>query len=322
MIVVTGATGQLGRLVIASLLKKTSSSNVIAAVRNVQKAKDIEVLGVQVRQADYNQPASWDTALRGADKVLLISSSEVGQRTQQHRNVIDAAKRAGAKLLAYTSILHADTSPLMLAAEHQATEALIRAAGIPCVLLRHGWYTENYTTTIPTALTQGAVYGCAGEGQISAATRADYAEAAATVLTTEGHVGKVYELAGDTSFTLAEFAAEISRQSGKTIGYVNLTKVEYKNVLVQMGLPEAFASVLADSNTGISKGALFDDLHQLSQLIRRPTTHFATTVAEAIKSTLSYQGDEKLLPEIISQLEVRHMHGRRTDCRRDRKSPC
>ena len=282
MIVVTGATGQLGCLVIAALLKKTAASNIVAAVRNVEKAKDIAALGVQVRQADYSQPASWDAALNGADKVLLISSSEIGQRAQQHRTVIDAAKKAGVKLLAYTSVLRADTSVLGLAAEHKETEAMIRASGVPFVLLRNGWYTENYMGSVPSALAHGAVYGSAGDGRISAASRADYAEAAATVLTAENQVGKVYELAGDSAFTLTELAAEISRQSGKTIGYVNLPEVDYKNLLIKVGLPEVLADLLADSDTGVSNGALYDDGHQLSKLIGRPTTVLATSVAQVM----------------------------------------
>jgi NAD(P)H dehydrogenase (quinone) len=282
MIVVTGATGQLGRLVIASLLKKTPASGIVAAVRNIEKAKDIAALGVQVRQADYSQSAGWDAALKGADKVLLISSSEVGQRAKQHRAVIDAAKRAGVKLLAYTSVLRADTSVLGLAAEHKETEAYIRASGLPFTFLRNSWYTENYAMGIPTALSLGAVYGCAGEGRISSAARADYAEAAAVVLTSDNQAGKIYELAGDTAYTLSEFAAEVSRQSGKAIGYVNLPEAEYKKALLGAGLPEPFAALLADSDTGVSKGALFDEGHQLSKLIGRPTTPLAKVVAAAL----------------------------------------
>jgi NAD(P)H dehydrogenase (quinone) len=224
----------------------------------------------------------WDAALKGVDKVLLISSSEVGQRTKQHRAVIDAAKRAGVKLLAYTSVLRADTSPLGLAAEHKATEASIHATRVPFTLLRHGWYTENYTAGISGALAQGAVYGCAGKGRVASAARVDYAEAAAAVLTAENQAGRVYELAGDTAYTLDELAAEISRQSGKNIAYVNLTEAEYKKVLVKAGLPEPVAAMLADSDTGVSKGALFDDGHQLSKLIGRPTTSLATAVAAVL----------------------------------------
>jgi NAD(P)H dehydrogenase (quinone) len=283
MIVITGATGHLGRLVTAALLKKVPASSIVAAVRNLEKAKDLAALGMHVRYADYNQPPMWDDALKGADKVLLISSSEIGQRAKQHRSVIDAAKRAGVKLLAYTSVLHADTSPLGLAAEHRETEALIRASGIPYTLLRNGWYTENYTTSIAGALVQGAVYGCAGEGRIASAARADYAEAAAVVLTAENQAGRVYELAGDTAYKLAELTAEISRQSNKKIGYVNLPEAEFKNVLVKAGLPEAVAALLADSDTGVSKGALFDDGHQLSKLIGRPTTSLAMAVAAVMQ---------------------------------------
>lgn len=282
MIVVTGATGQLGRLVIAGLLKKTAATNIVAAVRNVEKAQGLAALGVHVRHADYSQPESWDAALQGADKVLLISSSEIGQRTQQHRSVIDAAKRAGIKLLAYTSVLHADTSVLGLAAEHRETEALLRASGVPFALLRNGWYTENYAAGIPTALALGAVYGCAGDGRISSATRADYAEAAAVVLTTDNQAGNVYELAGDNAYTLSEFAAEISRQAGRAIGYVNLPEAEYKKALLGAGLPEFLAELLANSDTGVSKGALFDDGKQLSKLIGRPTTPLAEVVKKAL----------------------------------------
>lgn len=283
MIVVTGATGQLGHLVIAALLKKVPAAQIVAAVRNVEKAKDLAALGVQVRHADYNQPASWDIALQGADKVLLISSSEIGQRARQHKAVIDAAKRAGVKLLAYTSVLHADTSVLGLAGEHKETEAYLRASGVPAVLLRHGWYTENYTMGVPTALKLGAVYGCAGEGRISSATRADYADADAAVLTADNQAGKVYELAGDTAYTLTELAAEISRQSGKAIGYVNLPEADYKQALLGAGLPEPLAALLADSDTGVSKGALFDDGKQLSKLIGRATTPLAVAVAAMVK---------------------------------------
>lgn len=279
MIVVTGATGQLGRLVIAELLKKVPAAEIVAAVRNPEKAKDFAESGIQVRQADYSQPASWDEALKGADKVLLISSSEIGQRVNQHRSVIDAAKRCGVKLLAYTSVLHAETSPLGLAAEHRETEVLLGAAGVPFVLLRNGWYTENYTAGVPAALAHGGVYGCAGDGRISSAARADYAEAAAVVLTADNQAGRVYELAGDTAYTLTELAAEISRQAGKNISYVNLPQAEYKEILIKVGLPEVIAELLADSDSGAAKGALFDDSRQLSTLIGRATTPLATAIA-------------------------------------------
>ncbi|ALG68327.1 SDR family oxidoreductase [Beggiatoa leptomitoformis] len=282
MIIVTGATGQLGRLVIASLLQKVPASSIVAVVRNVEKAQDLVALGIAVRYADYNQPATWKSALVGAEKLLLISSSEVGQRTQQHRTVIDAAKQAGVKLLAYTSLLHADTSPLGLATEHQETEKYLRASGVPFVILRHGWYTENYTVSLGSAIAHGAIYGCAGEGLIASATRADYAKADAVVLTSANQAGKVYELAGDSAYTLSALAAEVSRQTGKSINYVNLSQGDYQAVLVKAGLPEGFAHLLADSDTGASQGALFDEGHQLSQLIGSVTTPLSVAVATVL----------------------------------------
>lgn len=282
MIVITGASGQLGRLVIQSLLTKVPASRIVAAVRNPQKASDLAALGVQIRRADYTDSASLDAAFQGAEKVLLISSSEVGQRLAQHRNAIDAARRAGVSLLAYTSLLHADTSPLGLAGEHVATEAWLAQSGVPFVLLRNGWYTENYLASIPPALQHGAFIGSAGEGRIASAARTDYAEAAAVVLTTSGQSGKVYELAGDEAYTLAEFSAELSRQSGKAIPYVDLPENDYKAALIGAGLPEPIAGLLADSDSGAAKGGLFDDTRQLGTLIGRPTTPLAVSMRAAL----------------------------------------
>ncbi len=282
MIVVTGATGQLGRLVIDSLLQSVPAKNIIAAVRDPEKAAAFSARGVQVRKADYTQPETLVKAFAGAEKLLLISSNEIGGRVAQHGAVIDAAVRSGVKLIAYTSVLHADSSPLGLATEHQETEALLRSSGLPFVLLRNGWYTENYTASVPAALAHGAVLGSAGEGRIASAARADYAAAAAAVLIAENQAGRVYELAGDTAYTLGEFAAEIARQAGKAVVYKNLPESDYKSALTGFGLPEPVANLLADSDTGASKGALFDEGRQLSSLIRRPTTAMSRSVAAAI----------------------------------------
>ncbi|MEQ9970839.1 SDR family oxidoreductase [Pectobacterium carotovorum] len=283
MIAITGASGQLGRLVIKQLLEKVPASDIVALVRDVNKVADLSAKGVQVKAADYNQPEALASALQGVDKVLLISSSEVGQRAVQHRNVIDAAVKAGVKLVAYTSLLHADKSPLALAAEHQQTEALLKSSGLPHVLLRNGWYTENYAASIPAALEHGVFIGSAGEGKITSATREDFAAAAVAVLTQEGQAGKVYELAGDEPYTLAELAAEISKQSGKNIGYQNLSEAEFTAALVSAGLPDVFAQIIADSDTGASKGGLFDDGKQLSRLIGRPTTPLSAVVKATLK---------------------------------------
>lgn len=282
-ILVTGASGQLGGLVIDSLLKTAPAEQIGALVRNSKAAAGLSARGIQVSTGDYTKPETLDAAFAGVERLLLISSSEVGQRVPQHRNVIEAAKRAGVKLLAYTSLLHADASPLGLAEEHRQTEALIRASGVPFALLRNGWYTENYTASIPAALAHGAVLGCAGEGRTSSAARADYAKAAAAVLTSgEAQAGRIYELAGDEAYTMAQFAAEIARQSGKPVSYQNLPEAAYKAALVSAGLPEGFAALLADSSTGVSKGALFDDSRQLSKLIGQPTTPLASVVSAAL----------------------------------------
>jgi len=282
MIVITGASGQLGRLVIEELLTSVPANQIIAAVRTPAKVADLAARGVVVRQADYSQPATLDAAFAGASQILLISSSEVGQRLPQHQNVIAAAKRANVSLLAYTSLLHADTSPLGLATEHVATEQALKASGLPYAILRNGWYTENYTASIPPALQYGVLLGSAGDGKIASATRSDYAAAAAAVLRTSNQAGKVYELAGDTAYTLTEFAAELTRLSGKAIAYQNLPQADYAKALLDAGLPDFLAELLADSDTGASKGGLFDDSHQLSQLIGRPTTPLATAIAAAL----------------------------------------
>ncbi|KHK04327.1 SDR family oxidoreductase [Desulfovibrio sp. TomC] len=284
MIVVTGASGQLGRLVIEALLQKAPTEEIVAAVRNPRRVDEFLARGVQVRQADYDQPESLAAAFKGADKLLLISSSEVGRRTPQHRAVITAAKAAGVGLLAYTSILHADTSPLPLAAEHKETESLIRASGLPAVILRNSWYTENYLAGIPAALQYGVLLGSAGEGRIASAARADYAEAAAVALTRDNQVGRIYELAGDESYSLDELAQAIARQSGKAVVYRNLPGGEFRGALIDAGLPEGLATLLAESDVGASKGGLFDDSRQLSRLIGRPTTKLAAMISQKLAS--------------------------------------
>ncbi|WP_370426744.1 SDR family oxidoreductase [Pantoea vagans] len=285
MIAVTGATGQLGRIVIDALLKKVPAAEIVAAVRTPAKAADLAALGVIVRQADYGQPETLEAAFAGVDKLLLISSSEVGQREAQHKAVIDAAKAAGVGFIAYTSLLHADTSPLGLGVEHRATEALLKAAGIPFALLRNGWYTENYAASIPPALAHHAFIGAAGEGRIASAARQDYAEAAAEVMTRDDQAGKVYELSGDDSYTLAQFAAEIAAQSGEKVDYVNLSQADFAAALKGAGLPEGLAEMLADSDAGAEKGGLFDDSRQLSKLIGRSTTSWQAVIRAALANT-------------------------------------
>ncbi|EPT5320225.1 NAD(P)H:quinone oxidoreductase [Escherichia coli] len=279
MIAITGATGQLGHYVIESLMKTVPASQIVAIVRNPAKAQSLTAQGITVRQADYGDEAALTSALQGVEKLLLISSSEVGQRAPQHRNVINAAKAAGVKFIAYTSLLHADKSPLGLADEHIETEKMLADSGIVYTLLRNGWYTENYLASAPATLEHGVFIGAAGDGKIASATRADYAAAAARVISEAGHEGKVYELAGDSAWTLTQLAAELTKQSGKSVTYQNLSEADFAAALKSVGLPDGLADMLADSDVGASKGGLFDNSKTLSKLIGRPTTTLAESVS-------------------------------------------
>ncbi|PZQ21645.1 MAG: NAD(P)-dependent oxidoreductase [Sphingopyxis macrogoltabida] len=282
---VTGSTGELGRLVIAELLKRVPANRIVAGVRSVdhEVARQIAAQGVELRIADYSQPDTLLAAFGGIDRLLLISSSADGDRVTQHRNVIEAAKSAGIGLIAYTSLLHADTSPLGLREDHLRTEALLKASGLPTVLLRHGWYMENHMASLPPALHHGAVIGCAREGRFSTATRADFAEAAAVVLSTEGHAGRIYELAGDQSYSLSDLADVIAACAGKQIVYKDMPDAAFKAALAGMGLPESVAELIADADVAASKGALEDQGRQLSKLIGRPTTDYRQVVEQTIR---------------------------------------
>ena len=274
-IAITGATGQLGRLAIAAL--KARGATPIALVRDTAKAAD---LGVPARAFDYRTADA--AALEGVETLVLISSNDFDDRAGQHRKVIAAAKEAGVGRIIYTSILKGDASPMILAQDHIATEAAIRDSGIAATILRNGWYTENYTGALGAALEHGAILGAAAEGRVSTAARKDYAEAIAVTALDAGHAGKVYELAGDEGYTLAELAAEVARQSGKPVGFVNLPQADYAKALEGFGLPAGFAAVLADSDARAGEGALFDDSRTLSRLIGRATTPMAATVRDAL----------------------------------------
>ena len=274
-IAITAATGQLGRLAIAALAAR--GARPIALARSSEKAADLEV---EVRRFDYAAPDA--AALTGIDTLVLISSGDFNDRAGQHRNVVAAARAAGVGHLIYTSILKGDRSPMLLAADHVATEAAIRDSGLGHTILRNGWYTENYTASLHAALAHGAIVGAAGEGLVSTAARADFAEAIAAVALDTAHQGKVHELAGDRAYRLAEMAAEVSRQTGKAIGYASLPEAEYAGMLTGFGLPEPFARIIADSDARAAEGALFDDSRTLSRLIGRPTTPMAETVRAAL----------------------------------------
>ncbi|MBE8522480.1 SDR family oxidoreductase [Amycolatopsis sp. H6(2020)] len=280
MIVVTGATGHLGKLVVEGLLEKLPADQVVAAVRSPEKAADLAERGVDVRRADYTDPESLVTAFKGADKVLLVSSSEVGQRVAQHQAVVEAAKEAGVRHLVYTSAPQATTSTLVLAPEHKATEELIGASGLAATILRNNWYNENYADTIKQAAQSGSFVGSAGDGRVASATRADYAAAAVAVLTGEGHEGKIYELAGDVTWTNADLAAEIGKATGREITYVDLPADEHVKALTGAGLPEPVAGFLAALDANIKDGLLAETTDDLRTLIGRPSTPIGVTVAE------------------------------------------
>jgi NAD(P)H dehydrogenase (quinone) len=279
VIAVTGATGQLGRLVIDKLKAKVPPRTVVALARSPAKAAD---LGVEVRPADYGRPDELAASLAGVATLLLISSSEVGQRVPQHRNVIAAAQKAGVQRIVYTSLLHADQSPLSLAPEHLETEAMLRASGIAFTILRNGWYMENHTASVQPAVAAGAFIGSAGTGRIAGALREDYAEAAVAVLTGTGHEGKTYELAGDAPYTLAELAREISRQAGREIPYRDLPAADYAQALQSVGLPAGLATALAAWDADAARGALEDEGRVLSKLIGRRTAPLSTAVQRAL----------------------------------------
>ncbi|WP_330257778.1 SDR family oxidoreductase [Streptomyces murinus] len=287
-IVVTGATGQLGRLTVEALLRRgTPAADIIATGRDIARIKDLADRGVTVRRADFADADGLAKVFAGADRLLLISASvPVAERVANHRRVIDAAVSAGVSLVAYTSTTHADTATTVIGATHGETEEYLRGRGIPNVLLRNSWYLENYTSQLPRILQNGAIVGAAGDGRISAASRADYAEAAAVVLTTEGHTGAVYELGGDESFTLPELAAAISAATGEQVGYADLPVTDFARALAAAGLPAELAEVLADADRGMNRGEMYTDSGDLHRLIGRPPMTPAEALAVALHEGL------------------------------------
>ncbi|MFF5760103.1 NAD(P)H-binding protein [Streptomyces longwoodensis] len=281
-IVVTGATGHLGRHVVEQLLEKVPAEQITAVVRDEAKAADLAARGVRLAVADYNRPETFDGVVSAGDKVLLISGNEFDKgRPQQHRVVIDAAKAAGAALLAYTSA--PGTLTAALADDHRATEETLLASGLPYVLLRNGWYHENYTENLAPVLEHHAVVAAAGEGRVSSAARADYAAAAVAVLTGEGHENATYELGGDTAWSFAEYAAELSARTGQEIVYNAVSTEVLTGILTGAGLPAPLAGVLAGVDASIEKGELVVPSGDLARLIGRPTTPLSEAIAAALK---------------------------------------
>lgn len=281
-IVVTGATGHLGRHVVEQLLEKVPAEQITAVVRTPEKAADFAERGVRIAVADYNAPETFDGVFAAGDKVLLVSGNEFDKgRVQQHQVVIDAAKAAGVVLLAYTSAPGSLTAAL--ADDHRGTEKALLASGLPYALLRNGWYHENYTENLAPVLEHGAVVAAAGDGRVSSASRADYAAAAVAVLTGEGHENKTYELGGDEAWSFAEYAAELSRRTGKEIVYNPVSVEAFEGILTGAGLPATFAAILAGVDASIEKGELVVSTGDLSRLAGRPTTPLAEAISAALK---------------------------------------
>ncbi len=281
-IVVTGATGHLGRHVVEQLLEKAPADRITAVVRNEAKAADLAARGVKLAVADYNSPETFAAVFSAGDRVLLVSGNEFDKgRVGQHKVVIEAAKAAGVALLAYTSAPGSLTAAL--ADDHRGTEEALLASGLPYTLLRNGWYHENYTENLAPVLEHGAVVQAAGEGRISSASRADYAAAAVAVLTGGGHGNKAYEVGGGVAWGFAEYGAELSRQTGKEIVYSPVSVDAYAGILAGAGLPGPLAAILAGVDAAIEKGELVVSTGDLSRLAGRPTTPLADAIAAAVK---------------------------------------
>jgi len=271
-IAVTGATGHLGGLVVKGLLEKGVAGKVIAIVRNAEKAQALAAQGAEVRVADYGDPAALEAALAGVDRLLLVSSSEVGQRTAQHGNVIAAAKAAGVKHIVYTSVVKAATSPLVLAPEHKATEELILGSGLAYTILRNNFYTDVFKEHVETARQSGSVIGAAGNGRVASATRADLAEVAVAVLLGTGHEGKTYELTGDRAWSYADLAQAVGGIIGRPVTYNDMDADTFVDVLKSFGMDAETAGFYAAIDRNIAEGALSEVTGDLAALLGRPPT--------------------------------------------------
>ncbi|MFL6144859.1 MAG: NmrA family NAD(P)-binding protein [Labedaea sp.] len=284
MIVVTGAGGQLGRLVVRGLIDVVAPGTVVAATRQPERLADLAARGVEIRHADYDEPATLASAIAGAERLLMVSGDAVGRRAAQHKAVAEAAAAAGVGRIVYTSVLHASTSPLIVAPDHKASEDAVRASGLPFTFLRNGWYTENYGQTVRSAAESGVIIGSAGDGRVASAARADYAAAAVAVLTMAGEPEPVYELSGDVAWSYPELAEEVAGISGRPVAYRDVPAEEHRAALIEAGLPEPVADVYVSFDRDIRRGALASTSGSLRTLIGRPTTTLRDSVAAELAS--------------------------------------
>ena len=272
-ILVTAASGQLGRLVVDALLARGAApADVVATARDTSKLEEFAARGIRTAELDYARPETIAAALEGVDTVLLVSGSEPGNRAALHQNVIDAAKAAGVAKIVYTSAPRATTSSLVLAPDHKATEEAIAASGVPAVIVRNNWYTENYAADVARAASTGVIAASTADGRVASATRADLAEGAAVVLLEDGHLGEVYEFGGDVAWNYDELAAAASDVVGRDVTYTPLTTDEHVAALQAAGLDAGTAGFVAAIDAGIAEGVLSQTDGTLSRLLGRPTT--------------------------------------------------
>ncbi|WP_345421061.1 SDR family oxidoreductase [Actinomycetospora chlora] len=279
---ITGATGHLGRLAVDALLRRgVPARNVIALVRDPDKAGDLAELGVGVRGADYDRPDTLGPALEGIERLLLVSSPTPGRRVEQHTNVIRAADAADVGHVVYTSILHADETENVLAPEHVATEDVLQGSGLPFAVARNGWYVENYTGRLDEYLARGEIVGAAGDGRVSAATRADYAEAAVSLLSGDITDQQGYWELGGPAFTMGDLAAAITDVTGTEVTYRDLSPGDYTDALRAAGMDEDTAGFVAALEASTARGELETDSPALENLLGRAPTPLVDAIRAA-----------------------------------------
>lgn len=271
-LLVTAATGHLGRLVIDALLERgVPASEIAAGVRTPAKADDLAARGVAVVELDYSRPETLAPALEGVTRLLLISGTDA-DRVAGHRAVIGAAAAAGVERLVYTSSPRNDEVEYALGADHRATEQAIAASGMDATILRNNWYTENYLDAVARAADTGEIVAAVGDARVASASRADYAEAAAVALTSEQSIGHTLELGGDVAWDYDELARAAGDVLGRPVTYTRVSVEQLTAGLEAAGLDAGTAAFVAGIDDAIARGALSQTDGTLARVIGRPTT--------------------------------------------------
>lgn len=279
MILITGATGQLGGIVVENLLEKVPARQIAVLVRDENKAADLKAKGVEVRVGSYHDAASLANAMSGIDKVLLISSNDFNNRLGQHKNVIDAAKNAGVKHILYTGVTmkNINESPLKpLLADHYQTEDYIEESGLTYTFLQNSLYFEVIPLFVGANVLETGIFFPASDGKVAFAARQDLGETTATILATEGHENKTYNLTGATAYSFADVAASLSEFTGKAVSYTSPEPVAFEAMLKQFGLPEGIVLMSVLFAAGIQNGDFDLPSPTLEQLLGRKTTNLKT----------------------------------------------